>query len=398
MTPRFVLVALALGCCACALPSCGGGGGGADADAGVDSGSDAGDTDADTDTIALPPSGHWEEAPPLLAERDALAVLVDADGAVWAFGGRDQGYVPQRTVQLLAPGADAWTLAANLVERRSFYVVFPLDGGDTLHVGGFGNGGSLANAETYGSASTSLPLAYRRELFTGTILGDGRPFVAGGYVGNTNLSAASAEVYADGAFSLADYMSEPRQGHSTVTLADGSALVCGGWCMQLATALATCERFDPAAGAFEAAPPMNVARYRHTATVLLDGTLLVTGGQGADGVQLDTAELYDPVAGTWTLLDSTLGDPKMDHTATLLADGSVLVVGGYSGAGDTTVASADGYFPADRTFYPLPDMEIDRHEHAAALMPDGSVLVIGGMTWPADQRLTSVERFVPDVP
>jgi hypothetical protein len=239
-------------------------------------------------------------------------------------------------------------------------------------------------------------LGSRHELFSGTVLGDGRFLVSGGYVGNSNTTSATAEIFADGAFASAGLMSAPRQGHSTVTLPDGSALVCGGWCVQLAAALASCERFDPATGDFEPAPPMNAERYRHTATVLHDGTTLVTGGQGSDGVQLDTAEIFDPVAGTWTLLDSTLSDPKMDHTATLLADGSVLIVGGYCGEGDTTVASADGYFPGDRSFYPLPDMAIDRHEHAAALLPDGSVLVVGGMTWPADERLTSVERFVPD--
>ena len=379
--------------------SCGGGSDAPPGDGGIDAGVDAGDTDtgSDTETAAVPPSGHWEEAPPLLGERDALAIYVDADGAVWAFGGRDQEYVPQRTVQLLVPGDDAWIFEANLVERRSFYVVFPLDDGDTLHVGGFGNGGTLANAETYGSTATPYAMSSRHELYSGTRLGDGRFFVSGGYVGNTNTSSASGEVSAGGAFALAGYMDEPRQGHSTLTLPDGSALVCGGWCVQLGTALATCERFDPATDSFEAAAPMNAARYRHTATVLADGTTLVTGGQGADGVQLDTAEIYDPWSGAWTLLDSTLSDPKMDHTATLLADGSVLVVGGFSGeGGGATVASADGFFPADGSFYPLPDMTIDRHEHAAALLPDGSVLVVGGMTWPADVRLTSVERFVPD--
>src|SRR5512137_2441617 len=117
MSSRFTPFALAIAFTAWGALSCGGGDdGGSNGDGGSDAGADAGDTD----TAALPPSGHWEEAPPLLAERDALAVYVDADGAVWAFGGRDQAYVPQRTVQLLAPGADAWSFEADLVERRSF--------------------------------------------------------------------------------------------------------------------------------------------------------------------------------------------------------------------------------------------------------------------------------------
>jgi hypothetical protein len=396
MTSRWRHLVVALAAAPFCWSACGESNSAPSGDAGLDAGPDAGDTDTDTGDPALPPSGHWEDAPPLLGERDALVIHIDADGAVWAFGGRDQAYVPQRTVQLLLPGADAWTYEPDLVERRSFYVVFPLADGDTLHVGGFGNGGTLANAETYGSTSTQLDLASRHELFSGTTLGDGRFLVSGGYIGNLDATSSNAEIYSGGAFSSAVTMAEPRQGHSTVTLPDGSALVCGGWCVQLETALASCERFDPDVDAFLPAPSMSAARYRHTATVLLDGRVLVTGGQGADGVQLDTAEIYDPATGAWSLLGSTLSDPKMDHTATLLADGSVLIVGGYSGEGDATVASADGFFPADESFYPLPDMAIDRHEHAAALLPDGSVLVVGGMTWPADERLTSVERFVPD--
>ena len=239
MSSRLALFALATAVTAWGSSSCGGSGD--DGDGGLDAGADAGDTD----TAALPPSGHWEEAPPLLAERDALAIHVDADGAVWAFGGRDQGYVPQRTVQLLTPGADAWIFETDLVERRSFYVVFPLDGGDTLHVGGFGNGGTLANAEAYGSASTSYTLSSRHELFSGTVLGGGRFLVSGGYVGNTNSTSATAEIFADGAFASAGLLSAPRQGHSTVTLPDGSVLVVGGMTWPADERLTSVERFVP---------------------------------------------------------------------------------------------------------------------------------------------------------
>jgi hypothetical protein len=48
------------------------------------------------------------------------------------------------------------------------------------HAGGSGNGGTLDNAETCGSAPIQSDLAARHELFSGAVLGDGRFLVVGG--------------------------------------------------------------------------------------------------------------------------------------------------------------------------------------------------------------------------
>ena len=42
---------------------------------------------------------------------------------------------------------------------------------------------------------------------------------------------------------------------------------------------------------------------RHTATLLANGKVLVAGGDGSSGY-LASAELYDPVANTWTAAGS----------------------------------------------------------------------------------------------
>jgi hypothetical protein len=70
---------------------------------------------------------------------------------------------------------------------------------------------------------------------------------------------------------------------------------------------------------------MTDARYLHTATLLPDGRVLVAGGAFTDGRA--SAELYDPVTGTWTPTGSmTTG--RLAFAATLLPDGRVLVAGG----------------------------------------------------------------------
>ena len=45
--------------------------------------------------------------------------------------------------------------------------------------------------------------------------------------------------------------------------------------------------------------PMGTAREHHTATLLADGRVLVAGGT-SNAVETKTAEIYDPMAGTWT--------------------------------------------------------------------------------------------------
>jgi hypothetical protein len=93
---------------------------------------------------------------------------------------------------------------------------------------------------------------------------------------------------------------------------------------------------------------LNVARGQHTATRLDDGTVLITGGQKLGGAFVSNAEIYDPVAGSFTLTGA-LNTPRVSHTATLLPNGTVLIAGG---AVTSTFASpsAEIYDPTKHTF------------------------------------------------
>src|SRR5207237_4401066 len=93
---------------------------------------------------------------------------------------------------------------------------------------------------------------------------------------------------------------------------------------------------------------LNVARDGHTATLLQSGKVLVVGGnRGANG-----AELYDPAIGTW----SVTGRPNVarvyQHTATLLQSGKVLVAGGFYNCSTSCsiLNSAEVYDPVSGTW------------------------------------------------
>ena len=123
---------------------------------------------------------------------------------------------------------------------------------------------------------------------------------------------------------------------------------------------------------------MNFARRQHTATVLQDGRVLVAGGIGASGTAVDTAELYDPTANTWTVTTGPLVHTRSGHTASLLQDGTVLVAGGSNSSGARN--SLEIFNPVANAFtlYTAGDLSSARQNHAAAVLQDGRVIIIGG--------------------
>jgi hypothetical protein len=210
-------------------------------------------------------------------------------------------------------------------------------------------------------------------------LADGRVLVTGG-----DWSDGGAEVYDPiaRAWSVVPRMNVKRSHHRSVGLRDGRVLVVGGDRQHTPyDDIGTAEIFDPVAGTWTPTPPLQVARRTWsndlTATLLGDGAVLVTGGNDARWGAIAQAEIYDPARGGWQPTGS-LAKARVGHTATLLADGKVLVVGGVTDEDFFEhVASAEHYDPGRGTWQVLgaaPKIA----NHTATTLADGRILIAGG--------------------
>src|SRR5205823_3655444 len=141
--------------------------------------------------------------------------------------------------------------------------------------------------------------------------------------------------------------------------------------------------YDPATGTWSSAGTFNFARWFHTATLLPNGKVLIAGGLGPTGVNtfssFNSAELYDPATGTWSLTGN-LNTGRDGHTATLLQSGKVLVAEGSNcpSLNDcVNLKSAEIYDPATGTWSSTGNLNIFSFG-PATLLQNGKVLVIGG--------------------
>jgi N-acetylneuraminic acid mutarotase len=144
---------------------------------------------------------------------------------------------------------------------------------------------------------------------------------------------------------------------------------------------------------------MDTAREFPTATLLRDGKVLVVGGTGSAST-LASAELYDPISGTWTATGKMVVALSQGYSTTLLADGKVLVAGGLESGNDQALASAELYDPQTGAWSAIQGMLARRTWHMATLLPDGRVLVAGDrgedLSAPGlEERLSSAELYDP---
>ena len=236
---------------------------------------------------------------------------------------------------------------------------------------------------------------------TATLLPNGEVILIGGEnlcCGN-GTTYDSAELYdpvANTFTALTATMTTARESYTATLLLNGQVLIAGGF-NDNSDCLDTAEVYDPVANKFTPlTATMTTPRCDPAATLLPNGMVLITGG-GYDGDTYNTAELYDPMANTFTALSATMTSVRSGHTATLLPNGLVLLTGGVQGSGKGSSSdfnTAEVYDPVANTFTALPaTMTTARGLHRAALLPNGQVLLTGGAKSTTGAALNTAELY-----
>ena len=195
------------------------------------------------------------------------------------------------------------------------------------------------------------------------------------------LLAAAAWAAPQGTWSPTGSMADGRFAFTATTLQNGMVLVAGG--ADSTINLNTAELYDPVAGTFTPTGSMHEARVGFSATRLPNGKVLVEGGFN-NTVRVKTAEIYDPATGTWSITAS-MKQPREAQSAILLNDGTVLVSGGNMDrspctADDcvTTLATSEIYNPSTGQWKTVGEMTIPRSFFTTTLLANGKVLATGG--------------------
>jgi hypothetical protein len=267
-----------------------------------------------------------------------------------------------------------------------------LSGAAILIATGISIGASPLQAQI-GAWTVTPPMNSARSSASSVLLQDGRILVTGG--NDSNGPTSSAEFFAaQVSYSLASPMNVPRSGHVAVVLQDGRVLVAGGT-TNGGEATNSAEIFDPIANTWtNVTSGMIEARSGHSAALLHDGRVLIAGG--ANGTQISsTLEVFDPNLGVFTA-SGVMASPRTQYAMTVLHDGRALIVGGNNGI--APVASTDIFDPVAGTVSPGPVLSVARFGHSATTLLNGQVAVIGGNNGnadPAQMDVTPSELFDP---
>ena len=344
-------------------------------------------------TVVAPPvipapivrSGTFTATGALLGARNSHVSVLLSNEKVLVSGGFGANSLAIASAETYDLSTAVWTTAAAMNTARSSPTATLLRNGKVLVSGGQNSlvqPTSIASAELYDPSTNSWttvnPLTTGRSVHTATLLPSGKVLVVGGL--NTAASASSiavAELFdpATNTWTPAGSLSNARYAHTATLLSNGKVLIAGG--LAATGTLAASELYDPASNTWSAASPMGNSRYLHTASTMPNGKILVTGGSSIDAAGFTTrrtAELYDPVAGTWTAA-AQMAVARSSHTETVLPEGKVLISGGFS-----MFASAELYDVATNTWTSVEPMKAGRHAHAATLLPGGRVLITGGVS------------------
>lgn len=314
------------------------------------------------------------------APRLEFATLTYANGKFIASGGRRLcrgtcgNNQPVDTVEIYDPAVGTWASLAGVPAGRVNGAAALVPSGKALLIGGGGSSRPEVVSSTGAVFRSDDTSAIQASFLTATLLANGKVLVAGGESGPAITQALlydePTDTFSAAGTAPAGALKVARSRHTSTLLASGKVLLAGGTSSGGAP-LASAEIYDPVANTFTlTASSMASARTEHVAALLPDKRVLLAGGG------TDTAEIFDPATGAFTATGSCTV-VRAGGRAVVLRSGNVMINGGTDGAGVT--GSVEIFDVATKTFVAQPSLTFARSGHGSALLPSGDVLVFGGL-------------------
>lgn len=363
-------------------------------------------TNADLYTPVSGGPGSWAPTGALNLPRMYHRLATLPSGKVLSFAGSTSYTGPEDSVEVYNPATASWSITLPKVKGRYLHSMSLLPSGKVLIAGGQGFNGSETSAEIYdpnmdtftptGSMQGGFVEHHAVVLPVSSTYPQGAVLILQDYYWNLDteiynvatgtFSAAASVPHVDwsGAYTVHTLTHGPNAGK--VLLIGGEDGSGTGDNFVESTYL-----YDPATDSWTATGSLARGRAYHTSALLADGSVLVVGGfYDIDNWHYDyTAEIYNPVTGTWRSAGSNLvwrGVPGNWHpggSLTALKDGSALYAGGVDDSYNQ-LKSAERYTPdplgvGTGTWSATPgDLSFERYLHTANLLPSGRVLIAGG--------------------
>ena len=341
-----------------------------------------------TPIVMTQPRGWFSTTGNMTVARTSHTATLLQDGRVLIAGGSTNASLGTpgeilSSAELFDPVSETFVATGSMTTARTGHTATLLPDGRVLLAGGASAYSSLSSAEIYDpSTGKFMPtgtMTSAQFWHTAMLLRNGKVLIAGGYASYPALAPAQLYDLITGTFLEAGSQQSILYGCDwcapAALLPDGKVLFGRSQPAQI---------YDPLADTFRLAGEM-VDADRFTATTLPNGRVLFTGGTWTG--RSSTTELYDPSTNSFRSA-AWMVDRRGQQSATLLSQGMVLIVGGetescsngacvFAGSLDT----AELYDPTANTFTPTGKMAVRRSSHNATLLKDGRVLVTGGVSY-----------------
>ncbi len=245
-------------------------------------------------------------------------------------------------------------------------------------VGGAGSGGATGAAGALGmpteKALTSLPMTRQEH---SVVAAAGEVYVIGGYAKSSTNVTDSVQAYNPEKNSWRDVKNFPaRMNHGNAGVIADKIYVAGFYINgTMSTATTQVYSYDPSTDAWTEKAPLPTGTERAASCVAVDAGLMYVVGGAHDGMSVDSAARYDPVADKWETLPPL---PERREHCTAGAIGGIIYVAGGRRDGITGIEpSTWAYDPAAKSWTQKASLPTPRGGLAGAVLR-GHLFVFGG--------------------